>query len=1001
MGIALPVLALEETALRGDQTLFFTSDKLDRDDPAANVFKLTGERRIIDRCPLNPYRGAVVIRLTPKEPFGGFPTYVSIDPGPPGVRVRCGGAWPQNDKKEEDKTKLACSMTITLRFAPDGNALETVAGGTTIAPGQDLCAVWTWSGVRHQIFLNGKLAATVIAKSPFPREILSAFRILDGPDLAKAPVHEIAIYNFPFSAEQVTQDLAQFDAKPFQPMAPSVPTLVAQWGPGEKKVYYALDTGNAWADREATCRFVAVNAKGETADLGTGTPRDGFFEAVAPIEKLVAGTWRVKATLTGKAGAKAEVQSDAWEFPAAPWIGNTLGITDKIQPPWTPIETEGLKLKVWGREYDLTGGFGLPQQITSQGRKWLARPVELKTAFGDKPLAWQKAAVRIDEKKPGRVTWTGTAEAEGAKLTVRGSLEYDGMMLFEVALTPTAKRAGVYKDDIRLIMTMPKERALFLNTTTDQGYWWHPFKGWIPETPGLILDNLKQKAGKTTFLFFATFSDHDTGLEWFADNSAGWQIDEAKPCQEVLREPKGEVSFVCRLVNERRVPEEGMRLTFGLDGTPVKPLPSDWRNLYCYHHALAATKTDLAIWYLWSHPTYDTFRPSLMRLRPDDLKGYAAAIRHPTNMDVKMVPFTNQHVLIPAVPDRQGKDEGWGAFQNLLEAETENTGWNAVPSRSLRDYWAWNLDQWLKSGGMDGIYIDEANAQTTGLSLLSGAGYLKPDGTHGIGHNTLGMREQLKRVRQLFLDNGKVYLDHGKQPLIWIPVYGMVMPHAFAFTDIWSEGEAFMFEKPEDPDFVDMWGRNLLDPNVSKDGVPGGPWLLSTCEAQKYGAIPLFLNFVKFFNKPEYLPAMRAQFAVLGLLDMIPINPELGWIFKAKQDFGMSVPETTFHRWFEQKEAKTSRSDVVASYYRRDNRILCIVSNLGNDRYDGGIKLDLAALGLKAGQMHASSIDSSKAERLNTEIQREDLPFATDGASLKLAIPRHDFRMILIDAGQK
>jgi hypothetical protein len=51
--------------------------------------------------------------------------------------------------------------------------------------------------------------------------------------------------------------------------------------------------------------------------------------------------------------------------------------------------------------------------------------------------------------------------------------------------------------------------------------------------------------------------------------------------------------------------------------------------------------------------------------------------------------------------------------------------------------------------------------------------------------------------------------------------------------------------------------------------------------------------------------------------------------------------------------------------------------------------------------MRASSIDSAKAERLNTEIRREDLPFGTDGASLKLAIPRHDFRMILIEAGQK
>ncbi len=110
--------------------------------------------------------------------------------------------------------------------------------------------------------------------------------------------------------------------------------------------------------------------------------------------------------------------------------------------------------------------------------------------------------------------------------------------------------------------------------------------------------------------------------------------------------------------------------------------------------------------------------------------------------------------------------------------------------------------------------------------------------------------EQLKRVRQIFL-------DHGKRPLVWIPVYGKVMPHAFAFTDIWSEGEAFMFEKPTAPDWVDLWGAKLLEPGAAQGG---GPWLLAIGTAQKFGAIPLFLNYIRFYDKPEYIPAMRAQY---------------------------------------------------------------------------------------------------------------------------------------------
>jgi hypothetical protein len=78
---------------------------------------------------------------------------------------------------------------------------------------------------------------------------------------------------------------------------------------------------------------------------------------------------------------------------------------------------------------------------------------------------------------------------------------------------------------------MPKDRALFLNTATDLGYWWYPYKTWVPRKPGVVHDNLRQRAVASSFLFYVLLGDHDTGLEWFADNLSGWQIDERKPIQ--------------------------------------------------------------------------------------------------------------------------------------------------------------------------------------------------------------------------------------------------------------------------------------------------------------------------------------------------------------------------------------------------------------------------------------------------------------------------------------
>lgn len=996
-----------------DRPIFFTSALVAADDAAAQVFRFDGKPRVMPECPLNPCRGTAVVRLTPQKPFGGYPAYLEIYPGAPHVTFRISGAFPKDTKGVEDKGKLACKAEVVLRHARDGNQLEVVkvadADTLLVAPGAPLHVAWTWAGVRHQLFLNGKLVTTHIAASPFPREIKSPLRVLsNGPDLVKAPVQEIALYNFAMSADQAAQDCAEADAKPFAPAANSKPVIVAQWAPGERRVYVAIDRGNELAATRTVALWRLVRRSDGKGFLPMSKPVRtdcGFSETIVDLAKAESADKGGGAILDAaghlpadayavemrSAGGEVVAKSDDWVLPATPWLGNTRGLSDKVQPPWTPIQVDHMRLSVWGREYDLTGGYGLPQQITSQGRKWLARPVELAGHVNGKPLALGGAKLQIVEKTPSCVRWQGTASGGGIAATVDGSLEYDGMMLVHMSLRPDGDGPAV-TDDIRLVMTMDQARALFLNTSTDQGYWWYTWRGWIPEKPGVVMTNLDQKPAKTNFLFFTTFSDHGTGLEWFADSPAGWQVDETKPMQEVVRDANGSVSLICRLVNQaNHVLAAGKpSATFGFDATPVKPLPVDWRSTYVHYAPLANVPSDRAMWWLWSDSRYDKFRPNIFSLRPDDLQGFAS-LRQPGQQvhAVKLAPFVNQHVTLPAFPENQQPDKGWGWFNNLLGAESANDGWTAMPTAGIRDYWAWNLDQWLKSGGLDGIYIDEANTSTVSASLLTGSGYLKSDGTHGFGHNTLGMREQLKRVRQLFLDNGK-------PPLVWIPVYSMMIPHAFAFVDVVSEGEAYMFEKPDGPDWIDVWGADLLE-RKGGPGARGGPWVLANATAQKFGFIPVFLNYIKFYDKPEYLPAMRAQYGLLGLLDIIPICPDLGWFFKAKADFGMSAPETTFYRYFEQREIRTGREDVKASYYRRGNRVLLLVTNLGKENYTGSISLDLKALGIEPRKAQATRLDAESAQRFDTRVRRTPMPMAADATSVPVSIPRHDFLMLQLE----
>ena len=1015
--VFLSLALLATSARAADHCLFYTSPALSEAGLAAGGVTFRGAS-VLEKLDIHPYRGSVVIRLVPKDAFGGYPAQVEVYPGPPHLKVIVGATHPKPDSGIP-ADQLLVTFSAVLDHFRDGNRVESVTASVGVAPNEPLHAAWTWSGVEHRLYLNGQLKLAKVVSSPLPAVIQPPVRILSNytkETLDNAPIRQIAIYDFPLTADEVAQDVAGNDAQPLVAAAPHRPSLVAQFAPGEKKGYAAVDVGNELEPRTSAVRFEAVDGAGEVKAEMTAALRRGFAEAVFPIPSLAPGQWRGRAVLLDDAGQQVAVtESTPWTFPDdAPWLGNTKGLTDTIQPPWTPIEMTGFEdatnssgrggqLAVWGRTLDLAGGFGLPRQIVSQGSRWLAAPIALELAGKDGVLPIEHPRVTLTKAQPHAAEWKGEARAGDVRITTVGTLEYDGMMLFKLRLEPAIPGKSISLEQIRLQTLMPKEHALFLNTSTDQGYYWYPYDGWIPKQPGVVHDNLKQQAAQSSFLFYATFSDHDTGLEWFADDLAGWQVDESKPVQEVVREPDGAVRWVCHLANRPFTLTSPIEITFGYMATPTKPLPSDWRSWYCHYLPLKDIASDLAVWWLWSNSTYDKYRGGIFNLRPDDMKKFTDVVK--AEGPVKPAPFVNQHVTVPCWPDSQRPEKGWPWFNNLLQAESANDGWVAVPTRGVRDYWAHNLDQWIASGSMRAIYIDEANCSTGSRSLLSGAGYVKPDGTHGYGHDTLGMREQLKRTRQLFL-------DHGRRPMVWIPIYKKMIPHAYSFVDVGSEGEAYWETTRKDggPDFIATWAGNLQKPADTVADNSTGAWLLSTSQSQKFGIIPVFLNYLPHWST-DYDKKLRSQYALLGLLDIIPYATEHGWFFKAKHDFGWDAPATRFHPYYRQREVRTDRDDVAVSYYRRGDRVLALVTNLGAEAYEGAVRFELAALGMREGSAMATRIDAAQPmvyntthkrwdHTQNTAMRRDPLEWASDGASLTVTIPSHDFSLIEVQAKQ-
>ena len=564
--------------------------------------------------------------------------------------------------------------------------------------------------------------------------------------------------------------------------------------------------------------------------------RRGFGETLISIGTMPPGSYDATVKLLGRGDTVLAVKnSSTFVVPKTSWLGNSLGVSTKIQSPWAAIAANGLKLSVWGREYDLTGGFGLPSQMTSQGQHLLASPVALEIDRGSGTFQLKPSSLSLTSIQPHRVNWEGTAAGQGITAMVRGSLEYDGMMLIALKLSPTAGPVTI--KTVRLQTVLPSSRALFMHTTTDQPYWWYPFRSAVPSTPGTFHTNLAQRPQKSKFLPVVLFSDDDRGLEWFAENPSGWRVDESLPMQEMIRDGNGSVRLQNNFVSKNFVLSEPIEISFGYEATPVKPLPANWRGgrFGADGGTSVFPNNDFDIYWDWrGHSSGGRSNANfpIFSLVPRDSNLYKATIQGLRDEKRKVVPFTNFHVTVPVGGDT------WPDL-DPIKAETANDGWISVPTKGDADYWLYHINNALSTNTYDGLYIDEPEPFTS-ASLLSG-GYIKEDGTHGAGYMLLGMREKLKRLRQVMLNNGK-------RPVIWLHTTAKMYPHAFAFADVASDGESFMFAKPTDPDWIDLWGNGRL----------GSEWLRGLSRSQKFGLTPVFLNYIKFYN---LRPSIQKRFA--------------------------------------------------------------------------------------------------------------------------------------------
>ncbi|PTM08107.1 MAG: hypothetical protein DA407_08910 [Bacteroidetes bacterium] len=160
------------------------------------------------------------------------------------------------------------------------------------------------------------------------------------------------------------------------------------------------------------------------------------------------------------------------------WLNSTIG-TDKdfIIKPFTPIKITDNTLSILGRDIELNA-FGFPNNIdsyftpemtklSSEKERILKQPIQLNVVKNDdSKVEWTSNSYSISQKHQSAVNWEATNTSDNLTMQVHGTLEYDGMLDYNIQLIA---KENVSLNDINLQIPMQKEAAIYMLGLGEKG----------------------------------------------------------------------------------------------------------------------------------------------------------------------------------------------------------------------------------------------------------------------------------------------------------------------------------------------------------------------------------------------------------------------------------------------------------------------------------------------------------------------------------------------------
>ncbi len=621
---------------------------------------------------------------------------------------------------------------------------------------------------------------------------------------------------------------------------------------------------------------------------------------------------------------------------------------------WLPVKATNEKTKITAEVWNRTVEFDksiFPTSVKVAGKEILYAPIRLNAEFSDIKGEWDKHEVIFIEKNEEKAVYTVTQTAENLIVNATVTIEFDGFIKVDFQLLPF----WTFCDDNKPRLTHLSLDIPVKNEFSTLMHYWPNCESGVCLSQKVI-NSYATPNGESSFMFkpYLWTGWEYGGFGFICESDKGFEIDDKNKCMTITRTDEYTNMHIAILDNmpldwQDRADDWGNTIkpicfSFGFQATPVKPFNEkhleEWRAFHLYDvpkypifekvmgngDTLIEKIAESGAKWIILHEDWTVIQNYGL---PENEGKFKTFVKDCHNLGLKVMTYFGYELstLYPYFND---------VCDEYLNKNTKGNfvgGWQRPPMQRdftvcyngpYSDVMIERVIHVMDNYGVDGIYTDGTYVPWECANEAHGCGYRDNNGELKYRYPVFAVREHAKKLYSEVHKRGGIIDTHQSSCCLMATL---------GFADSYFDGENIQTFINDDIKNLKMvaFRAEFLGLNM---GIP--------------------CNFITYISM-ELIAGITLIHNVYPRANNIKDLPYISHIWKTYDNFGTASAQ--WIPYYENSEITTDTENTYISYYKRDGKLLLVVTSYDEKCECLEIKLDKEYKAIKDLSLNPSEVE--------------------------------------------